>query len=217
MTFGASSADISHRYNRSLMQVIPPEGLPPEAAAALGQTLNAAWAALEEQMQEDVQREGFALSDIALSYTIDMKYGGQLEHTVAPSPVSRAAGPADLRRIIDSFEATYARLYSEAGKEPEAGFEIEGVGLTASIKQIEIPAEKRARAGEQPASARRGQRPAYFDHRWLASDVYDMALLEPGNRVAGPAVIEATTTTVVVPPGREVVVDEYLVLHMGKR
>ena len=41
------------------------------------------------------------------------------------------------------------------------------------------------------------------------SPIYDGALLVPGNRVAGPAVIETTDTTVVVHPRRTLEVDAF--------
>ncbi|MCZ7526700.1 MAG: hypothetical protein M5U14_10175 [Acidimicrobiia bacterium] len=42
----------------------------------------------------------------------------------------------------------------------------------------------------------------------MATNVYDLELLKPGNEVAGPAVIEAVDTTVVVDPDRVFRIDE---------
>ena len=45
--------------------------------------------------------------------------------------------------------------------------------------------------------------------RAARSPIYDGALLVPGNRVVGPAVIETTDTTVVVHPSRSLKVDAF--------
>ena len=38
---------------------------------------------------------------------------------------------------------------------------------------------------------------------------YDGDLLKPGNKIEAPAIIEERKTTVVVPPGSQIVVDAY--------
>jgi N-methylhydantoinase A/oxoprolinase/acetone carboxylase beta subunit len=45
--------------------------------------------------------------------------------------------------------------------------------------------------------------------------VFDWSRLAPGDRIAGPAIVQATDTTVVVPPERLATVDggRNLVLH----
>jgi acetone carboxylase beta subunit len=51
----------------------------------------------------------------------------------------------------------------------------------------------------------------YFGGQWEDTTIFDMDLLVPGNRVKGPAIIEATNTTYVVPPGRETHLDEHAI------
>ena len=46
-----------------------------------------------------------------------------------------------------------------------------------------------------------GSRAGYFDGAWVAMAIHDGAALRPGATVAGPAVIESATTTILVPPG----------------
>jgi N-methylhydantoinase A len=40
-----------------------------------------------------------------------------------------------------------------------------------------------------------------------------MDLLLPGNEVTGPAIVEHPATTLVIPPGDRVWVDEWTILH----
>ena len=65
-----------------------------------------------------------------------------------------------------------------------------------------VPSASRQTAGEQPAAkTHKGQRPIYWNGSWHEAAVYEMDLLEPGNIVHGPAVIEAPATTLLLPPG----------------
>ena len=43
----------------------------------------------------------------------------------------------------------------------------------------------------------------------MKTPVYDGARLRPGNRIAGPTVVETTDTTIVVHPGRRLRVDAF--------
>ena len=65
-------------------------------------------------------------------------------------------------------------------------------------------------AGVDPSGARSGARPTFWgpDVGWLDSSVYRREALAPGNIVAGPAVVEAIDTTIVIDPGRQLRVDE---------
>jgi N-methylhydantoinase A/oxoprolinase/acetone carboxylase beta subunit len=56
-----------------------------------------------------------------------------------------------------------------------------------------------------------GKRSIYWSDlkRAATTPIYDGALLIAGNRLAGPAVVETTDTTVVVHPGRTLKVDAF--------
>jgi N-methylhydantoinase A/oxoprolinase/acetone carboxylase beta subunit len=62
-----------------------------------------------------------------------------------------------------------------------------------------------------PPQAKRPSRTIYWADlkREVTTDIFDGAQLQPGNTVRGPAVIETTQTSVVVPPGRVLNVDRF--------
>ncbi len=57
--------------------------------------------------------------------------------------------------------------------------------------------------------AYKGEREVYVKGEWKKAKIYEMDLLNSGNEVEGLAIIEAPATTMPVPEGRKVVVDEY--------
>ncbi len=62
-----------------------------------------------------------------------------------------------------------------------------------------------------PASARRGERDAYWgpEHGWMSTPAYERRLLRPGHRFTGPALVDGADTTTTVPPGFTLAVDEH--------
>ncbi len=60
----------------------------------------------------------------------------------------------------------------------------------------------------------KGSRPAYFDGAFRDTPVYDRYALRPGDRIAGPAIVEEHEATTVVPPGDSLLVDDTLNLRI---
>jgi N-methylhydantoinase A len=59
-------------------------------------------------------------------------------------------------------------------------------------------------------TARKGERILQLPGGPLVATVYDRERLGPGSSIAGPALVEAVDTTIVVPQGSRLTVDEYL-------
>jgi N-methylhydantoinase A/oxoprolinase/acetone carboxylase beta subunit len=69
------------------------------------------------------------------------------------------------------------------------------------------PAERATSVAESEADpVPVGSRPAWFGDGFLETQVYRAAHLAPGAAVAGPAMIELSTSTIVVPPTWELAV-----------
>ena len=57
-------------------------------------------------------------------------------------------------------------------------------------------------------------RGVYWQGEWVDTHIFEMDRLEPGNEIHGLAVIEAPSTTLVVPPERYVYLDQNNIFHM---
>ena len=107
------------------------------------------------------------------------------------------------------FDTAHEERYGYASADEAA----EIVSLRCSvIGEMPKPALERIPAG-LPApgpGARTGERPVYFTGQgFVATPTFDRRLLEAGNRIAGPALVEEYASTTVVPPGAALEVDPY--------
>jgi N-methylhydantoinase A len=116
------------------------------------------------------------------------------------------------------FYARYEQLYGRGSSYAEARLEIVTLRLraTAATRHPKLAAARK-RSAIPGARALLGKRNIYWAElrKALPSPIYDGALLVPGNRMRGPAVIETTDTTVVVHPGRSVAVDAFGNFEIG--
>ncbi len=214
--FGAASAEIEHKQSISVALIVPPFPNDEQKMAA-AERLNRGWEYLEQWCRDEVQREGFQNGDWKTTFTASIRYGRQLNDLLVESPIDRIRTPADFDKLIAAFEIDYERVYSASAKYPQTGFEIWEVGVSTSVAKVKPRFVKHPLSSPMPApAALKGTRPAHFGGTVTEAKVYEMGRLEPGNRVAGPAIVEAPTTTLVVPPDWTIEVDEFSMLKLAQ-
>jgi N-methylhydantoinase A len=133
----------------------------------------------------------------------EMRYGEQIfEIDVALDGLDwRAASLVD--QIEDRFHRRHEALYTYAARDQEVVFvnaRVAAVGEVSQRGQDARPAPSAA------VCAPRATRQAWFG-QWREVPVYALDDLQPGHVLAGPAIIEAETTTVVVDAGDRVTVN----------
>ena len=74
-----------------------------------------------------------------------------------------------------------------------------------------------SRWGPDASGAIVGQREVFFEEAkaYVTTNIYDRSKIRAGNRIAGPAVIEEMSATIVVPPGHTACADRYLNLMIN--
>jgi N-methylhydantoinase A len=172
-------------------------------AAETGERAGAIWAELEATMTTTFASERIAADDVRLVRQADMRYQGQ-EHTVTvpipDGPLDEDARAEVRRRFDDAHE----RLYTFRLDVPAelVTFRLTGYGTVPKPPLQEIA------PGEDVSEARTGSRLVDFDERGqVEAAVFDRAALGAGASITGPAAIEETATTTLVPPGMTAEVD----------
>jgi N-methylhydantoinase A/acetophenone carboxylase len=102
---------------------------------------------------------------------------------------------------------------------PEGGVEIHSFVLRAELEAPRWELPREPMSGADPSAAQHGTRRAIWDdpRRPVETPVYDQPSLRPGNRAAGPAIVEAAYTTIVVEPGWDLEIDPSSNLVISKR
>ena len=200
---GMLMSDFKHDYVRAYKR--PLVGADPVRLRALVEEMSAAG-------RDTLAREGVTGDALELRASLDLRYIGQWhELTVA----------VDLPLEVDAAEAAFHgehdRLFGHAS--PGAPVEVLAVRLSA-LGRTEKP-EIAGGPDDAEADARRGERPVWDPvERVLApTPVWDGRKLPVASRLAGPAIVELASTTIVVPREFVLDVDAYgaFALHTGER
>jgi N-methylhydantoinase A len=145
------------------------------------------------------EREGILPAARHLRRAVDMRYAGQNYELPVEWP-AMAPGPALIAELVARFERAHERMYGYiAAEEPVQAvtFRIEATGIVA---HPEMPAHPPA--STDVASAAIGTRDVWLPEAagLVACAVYDRDRLEPGHRIAGPAIVEQMDATTLVLP-----------------
>jgi 5-oxoprolinase (ATP-hydrolysing) len=176
----------------------------------LGETdwdhLNALLSEMEARGRGLITPAGIAPEAMTVQRVADMRLLGQVHSIEVPIPLG-PLGPESIPAIEEAFEATYRRLYRHW---------FEGYEMLAMTWRVTVrgpaPVISLRRASTSPvAGAQKGTRSAYFPEAngFVETPVFNRYALTPGTRIAGPCIVEERESTLVVPPGDVLGVDEH--------
>jgi N-methylhydantoinase A/acetophenone carboxylase len=166
---------------------------------------------LINRAKKEIAGEGLPLDQVVFRLELDMLYGGQVHRKRSMSPVIFVRSQDDMAAIYKNFEKEFSETFSPLVVHPEGGVFVESFVLVAAIPAMKLELPKYAPDGPDPAHARKGSRECYWgDGKYSQTEVLDFGLLKPGNRILGPAILEAEYTTAVIPQGFVCNIDEHL-------
>jgi N-methylhydantoinase A len=113
--------------------------------------------------------------------------------------------------IARDFHTEHNRLFGYQLEAEETPIELINVRLQAIGATEDHSHAEKANHGASSSHARKGERSVYIPEsaRFETVPVYDGHLLQHGNHIAGPALIETVTTAVLVSGQFDCVVDRY--------
>ncbi len=198
--FGTATADVRRERAQSLEVPLPVDV---DMVAAVAEKLRA-------EVDADVAADGIDPRDRSVGFEVDLRFKRQKWELAVPLVGDRVDAAA-LDRLVDDFHTEYARRYGEgalmAGAVVElVGLRAIGVGRTVKPDLRHTLASPGEAGGERPVATRhvqleRGGQP-------VGVDVHYGPDLGPGSRLRGPALIDGIDTTVWVPAGAALMVDD---------
>lgn len=156
---------------------------------------------LEADAVAALEREGFPRGRIHIERQLDMRYCGQV-HECSVSIGSMEVSSATIGHIREMFDERHKQLFTYA--EPESQVELVNIESTV-YGVLDQPPPQTIEAGTGDVElAVKTRRNMIFgreqDVETVNAPVYDGTRLGAGDVVAGPAVIEEVTTSIVLPP-----------------
>jgi N-methylhydantoinase A len=185
--FGMLAAEVVKDYTQTVM--LPGDTPIRELASRLEP--------LARRGREEIRAEGVDEADIRLEAFLDMRYRGQSYELIVPFSET----------VYTDFHAMHARQYGYA--QESAPLEIVNLRLRAIGRSTPPPLLRHPPGEADPAPALIEHRQVVFAEGPLPTPLYRAERLRPGNRIAGPAVIVRSDTTILLGAGDVAIVDGY--------
>jgi N-methylhydantoinase A len=171
--------------------------------------LSAVVTALEDQARAAMSAAGFDAGALVMERVAMARYAEQfMQELLLPIP----AGDIDddvAAGLQERFVSEYARLYGEAAVAVFQAIEIFAIRVSANLPLGFAPLSADGGGSANGAStAPDGKREVYWPDagEWISTDLYSRAL-RPGEKVAGPAIVQLPHTAVSVAPGQHLAAD----------
>jgi N-methylhydantoinase A len=173
-----------------------------------GEAMSRTFGAMHDNARNDFSANGLNQAELNFSHFVDLRYFGQ-EHTVKiPVDLETLATAAGVAATIDRFHADHEARYTF--RLPQANVEVVTYHLVGTVHVSKPKPQVRPTGTRQVEDTCIGSRTVFFEHDGtLDANVHDATLLEPGMRLSGPAIVQDTASSLVLPPRHALRVDSY--------
>jgi N-methylhydantoinase A len=153
--------------------------------------------AFEAMEREGINRVAQGHSGgIALRRSVDMRLGEQIYEISVPMDGLLLDDPQLMAKLRERFHQRHEELYGYSSPQREPLIVNARLAITANLPSLPREPVLRKTGNAAPKSERR----TYLSG-WVQTPVYDFDRLPPGAAIAGPAIFESATTTVLVRAG----------------
>jgi N-methylhydantoinase A len=165
---------------------------------------------LERQGREQLVADGFPAESIRAVRAVDCRYARQT-FTVTVPVAEADLNKDDMAWLIADFERMYRSLYRHVHDAAQVVIDTCSLVLYVVLPQLELP--RLERGATCVDAAQRGERSIYLSH-WVQAPVYWFDDLHNGMRIEGPAVIDSSSTSVLLSSDAFAEVDAFASLHI---
>jgi N-methylhydantoinase A len=196
---GLAVADIQHDYVRTLAKKVPE--INPRELLALFKDM-------ENEGRRQLREEKVPDQNMAVTWSADLRYEGQSWELNAPFEAVDGLDADALRRIEEDFHALHEQVYSYA--EPDAVVEFVNVRVRVVGKNPTVSLQRQGLTPIVMDGVWKEMRNVYFEGSgWQEIPIYEREEMQPGTRIWGPAIIEETISTTLIPPRFAGSIDEF--------
>jgi N-methylhydantoinase A len=196
--FGLSTMNVVHRYESA--KAVTLKGGAADYLSHLD-AFNDVVLGLKRQALRDMRGEGFEAEKI--DFSLELEIAGRDRSWYLRSPRLVINSTAEVGEICNTCIGQFA-----LGRDEAINVKLFRLIASTPVYHYQFPSHNDE--GRNPDKALKPRRRVYWEDGFIETDIYEERLLQCGNVVTGPAIVESEETTILVPPGRKYTVDKFL-------
>jgi N-methylhydantoinase A len=199
--FGMLTTDIAFQEERSTTLRSP-------LTAENAQAINTLYKELTERVLGRFTMTGLDTKTVRLQRAIDMRFGMQVHELDVDVPL-KTLTLADMEQLTKDFIAKYEATYGAESAYIAAGIEFVTFRVTGTL-DMERPSLIAVVADGTKADSQIGSKQTFFAPDGFVDTAFHRGdRLYPGQKLRGPAIIQRSGDTVVLPPRMKAAVDDH--------
>ncbi|MBN8866473.1 MAG: hydantoinase/oxoprolinase family protein [Solirubrobacterales bacterium] len=196
---GLISTDLAYSVARSTKDLLGPGGVPvPDSATSMSDLFEQ----LEGQVRGSLDVHSIPDERTEIRHSVEMAYAGQSLHFEVDLVGDGTPGEESFARAAAEFDSRYAATYGTGAAAPENGYDVKTCRVMGVGKVPRPPVAQADGEGLGSTPLPVGSRRALADTdsvELTEMPVYRATDFNPGSRVTGPAIVEYTDSTILVP------------------
>lgn len=206
--FGAVASDIKLNLGRAQPQRVGRDG---KGDISLDE-MEAIFTDLEQQANDALELQKVPADKRHFYKEVEVRFIRQTKSMSIPFPGS-------IEGLIENFLAAYQKRYGAEALPDKAGLEFVTYVMEASGELSRPECARYPFAGNDASTALKGTRAVYDmdDKSFVDTAIYTGEILQCGNKIQGPAVVEYEGTTVAITSNQVATIDELLGMSIRRR
>ena len=191
--FGMLTTDISFQEERSINLRTP---LTVESLSYVNKII----CDLENKLMKRFNATDLLVDKVKISRSVDMRFAMQI-HELNVDIATPTLSKVDFDKLEILFTGKYESTYGKDSAYTAAGFEYVTLKVTGTLINTK-PIQVRSNVNSKNLKTSSiGSRMAFFPvYEYIETEIYDGELLNEGDQLIGPAIIQRVSDTVVIPP-----------------
>ena len=207
--YGMLFADVVKDYSQTVLWRFETD------SETLIEALNAGFDELLTRAKNEMKPEGFTPDQLKIDRSLDIRYEGQSYELNILYFTETDAYQQGTQKLVQEFHAAHDRRFGYA--RTDAPVEVVNLRLTATGETDKPPIQLLPLVDADPSEAFTVQNRVVFEGEALTTDFYRREALQPGNQIAGPAIVTEFSATTIIPPNFSAVVDVYQNLILTRK
>ena len=207
--YGMLFADVVKDYSQTVLLKFETSG------KMLLETLNTGFDELLSRAEDEMKAEDFTPEQLIINRSLDVRYEGQSYELNIPYSTEAEICLQEIQALVQKFHTAHDQRFGYA--RTDAPVEVVNLRLTATGETDKLSIQPLPFVDADPSEAFIVQNRVVFEGEALLTDFYRREALQPGNQIAGPAILTEFSATTVIPPNFSAVVDRYQNLILTKK
>jgi len=175
--------------------------------------LNNRIAEAQEFLAQEMEKEGFPRYSLNFIHRFNMRFRRQVNYHTISFPAKEYKTKGDVEALAEAWIEDFSKVYGKGVVFTKAGVELVSMDIDSIGHAVKPTIKRYPEGSKDPSAALKGHRDVFYPEiskGFVKTAIFEYDMLQPGNVIEGPAIVESPTSTIVILPEKLAKIDTSL-------